>query len=112
VTRFRSLCRSPLVGPILALTLLWVGVAVPLVDRELAEHSTEAVSNGADASPLFSHDHRLCLLLQSSPGWIAPEPASLEERQISRDDTLQAFIPWTSARPTRGPSARAPPYLS
>jgi hypothetical protein len=101
-------------GPILGLTLFWVGAAVPILDRDLVTHVPNSVSTGEETGHGPSHDHRLCILLKSSPGSLAVAPSPVDGPQISlsRDIPLESVPVRVSADLIPGPTARAPPSLS
>ena len=96
-------------GPILALILLWVSVSIPVTDREMVDHPSEAVSAVPATFSHLSHDHRLCLLLDSSPLWISPGAVPPAEPLVSTIQVSHRLITSASGGATHSPSARAPP---
>lgn len=96
----------------MTLILVWIGVAVPMLDRELVRSPVPAVSSTDGASHGPSHDHRLCLLLQSSHSLITagPEPLPVPASECILP-LAEAAAPLVAGA-TAGPSARAPPFIS
>lgn len=112
VNRLRSFARHPLAGWTSTLILVWIGVAIPILDRELVRSSVPALSSIDGALHGASHDHRLCLLLQSSHSLTTAGPEPL--RGLAWEYTLsmaEATSPLVAGA-TSGPSARAPPFVS
>jgi len=101
--------RGTLWGPTLSLVLLWAGLAVPLLDRDCPGDAAQAIHDADGPSRTFSHDHRLCLLLQASPGWILQAPPSSPNPTPVRSLPALPDCPGIAAEATSFHSARAPP---
>lgn len=99
-------------GSILALEIVWASVAVPLMDRDLTAHSVLAVQAAGSSVPGPSHDHRLCLLLQSSPGLATSGPAVIPEPVTGTGIPAWRSAVFARLPHSHGPSARSPPFSS
>lgn len=109
VIRIRVALKGPLAAPLLWLALVWVGVAIPIADQGLAHDTSPAVADVDSDGSTLSHDHRLCVLFQSSPGWVSPSPALRGRPVVPTAARPWNLMTWIPRRTSSLTLARAPP---
>ena len=96
----------------LSLTTVGVGFALSILDSDLAEVGVPAFSDASSTVPPASHDHRLCILYQSSPGVATSDATPTVDRFVACGGATESSVAWTSPEQTEKPTARAPPHRS